>query len=668
MPNLVSLPFELIIAGIDRSAILQSITLSQPDTSAQRHVPVTGKVDLFVPLDQEEDFTYTTNATIAARWAQGASVTYKIANESGTLVNHPLSGGKLFILKEPSPPKDGLLSLAIGCEIAFQNQREADADVSGIITGTSTPRKTVVEKVLKAAGINSYSIPTLSYPFAYPIPKVGGSFVQMAGKLVGAANHILHCNASGTVIASPIDLTASPVTTLTVGVEDVDYEPIDGSNLPTISELTISGTTQVPDSGTYPILSVSDQYQTISWLGEATQERFLVGRVSEQIFSESYQVSLKESAFIILGRPSRVTDLAANSLQDTIVDFDSKLRLRRKIIRDYAQLVDLNNKPVSPFYETRRVVESYTYDESLDVISQIVVAKYSGTIILGQPSILLLPESRVTTAYSKFGDFWTKSVTNESAFTFLDQAFKGDSKRTITVNGQSYVVTGFPDDIPAPEFKESTSTSDRNNDDSTRPPATTYSRLRATKEKEISSTVKVIPLAGVPSKEKFKPVIVDYMVSNDQAYEYGKLEVILIAGRKQARMMITELSDALLSLRPRSRIDIIYRSRKFRCLVDSITYSQNFNARSIGFICDVINSSPLSNLSEITPLLVNTNSAKITAQAQPATVAIAASIKFNVLAARAEPATVSITAAVQASAVIAAQSQAATVIATATYT
>lgn len=665
MPNLVSVTFELIIAGIDRSSLMQSITLSQPDTSAQRYAPVSGKVDLFVPFDEEEDFTYTTSAAIAARWAQGAAVTYRIINESGTLVNHPLSGGKLFILKEPSPPKGGILSLAIGCQLAMQNQREADADVSEIVVGTSTPRKTVVERVLAAAKVTDYSIPDLGYPFNFPVPKVGSSFVEMAGKLVGADNHILHCNAAGTAIASPIDLTALPVTTLTVGVDDVDYEAIDGSNLPTVSELTISGTTQVPDAGTYPLLSVDNQYQDIFFVANSSQQRSLVGRITEEVVSEGYQVSLKEGSIIVDGVPSRLT---AYSLGDKIISFDTQLRLKRKIERQYVRVVDSFNNPITPLCEVKRIVENYQYDDSLNVLASSVIAQYAGAIPLSGEAIILLPESRISTTYKKSGDVWVKNVTNEGAFNTIEQAYRGNVQRTITVNGQAITVAGFPDEIPNPDFKGGISISTSNNDDSTRPPATTYSRLKSTKELEVSSTVRVIPLAGIPSKEKLKPLVIDYLISNEQAYEYGKLEVILIAGRKQARLMITALTDALLPLRSRSRLDIIYRSRKFRCVVDAITYSQSFNERTIGFICDVINSSPLENLGEIvTPALV-TNSTKITAKAQPATVAISANINFDIISARAEPAKVAIIGASEIVANITAQAKSATLISIGNFT
>jgi hypothetical protein len=617
MPNLASRPFELIIAGIDRSAAMDSIDLQQPSTLEQRHAPVNGKINLRFSSRDLNDYIPITSPTAAASWAAGALVTFRIANSSGTLVYHPLSGQQLFILKPPSPPSGNILSLEVGCILAYQDQRTADRDVSGVEIGTNTDRDEIVRRVLTDAGISSFSIPELPYPFNTPVQKTGGSAVKLAGDLVGADRHVLYCNASGTVIAAPIDLDASPIATLTIGQDESDFDPVDGSSIPTATELTISGVCQVPDQGDYPILSITEKYINYEGALYSKQFRVLVNRETQEIVSENYGASFKEIHYfqIIVNPVSGLFELQEGSwftigVQEDFTYFDSSNRLSRKIHKEYLRLNSLIPETleplaITPFLESKRTVEDYEYNPVTGAISEIRIANYLGQIEIGSTSALLFPSTRTSTIYQQSGTFWNKATALEANFT--GQSFAGNIRRDLNINGTLIQVIGCADEIN-PLFTENTTESQFKNDDSTRPPSTTYSEAIKTKNIEITSIVNAIPLAGVPSKEKLQPLTVDWLVSGEQAYEYGQLEIVLMNGRKQCRFMITGLTDELLALRPRARIDIIFNSILYRCLADAITFSQDLTRRTIGFMCDVISTSPVATPSTVYQVIKPINS------------------------------------------------------------
>jgi hypothetical protein len=615
MPNLASRPFELIIAGIDRSAAMDSIDLQQPSTLEQRHAPVNGKINLRFSSRDLNDYIPITSPTAAASWAAGALVTFRIANSSGTLVYHPLSGQQLFILKPPSPPSGNILSLEVGCILAYQDQRTADRDVSGVEIGTNTDRDEIVRRVLTDAGISSFSIPELPYPFNTPVQKTGGSAVKLAGDLVGAVKHVLYCNASGTVVAAPIDLAGTAIATLTIGQDESAFDPVDGSSIPTVTELTISGVCQVPDRGNYPILSPTEKYINYKNADFSSQFRVLVNRGTEEIQSENYSAAFSEIHYFQLEVVGGVTVLSEGdyfivTLQESFNYFDSKNRLSRTILKRYKRLTQripftLNVTFLTPFIENYREVVDYDYNDAIGAIAEVTTPIFNGDVLVDSTGAELRATSRSSVAYERFDTFWKKSTTTES--NFEETVFRGDIRRNLNINGTIVEVIGCADELEPP-FIENTTDSILKNDDSTRPPSITYSEAVKTKNIEITSVVNALPLAGVPSKEKMQPITVDWLVSGDQAYEYGQLEIVLMNGRKQCRFMVTALTDELLALRPRARIDIIFNSILYRCLVDAITFSQDLTRRTIGFMCDVISTSPVATPSTVYQVIKPINS------------------------------------------------------------
>jgi hypothetical protein len=670
--NLSSRPFLLTIAGVDRTSELASITLSQPSTLERRDAPTTGSITLtFNPLRYNEFITIGDPVT-AANWAVESAVVFQTANESGTLVNY-FTG---FILKEPSPPNigfnEGTLQIDVGDILAYQSQRTADSDVSGVTIGTNTDRDEIVVRVLENAGITSHSIPSLGYPFNTPIQKTGGSPIKFAGDLVGADRHVLYCNASGTVIASPIDLAASPIATLTIGSDEEKFPPVDGSSIPTVTELTIAGVVQEPDSVDYPILVITPQYAEYGVIGSSKRTVLLISQNTLNITSENYSVEVEERGLVsvaVVGGLAEmvVSPLVATNIKEDLTIFDSSNRLSQKITRKYQRLIDsFTGAATTPFFEIERTIIDYVYHPD-GYPSNIITTVYTGVIPTSGTLATLYSLSRETIQYSPNLPYWSQIKFVETFGTNFD-GVSGSIARSITCNGVTYSAFTTGNDRLPSNFVGATRTPKTANDGSTRPPAITYSEKAKTKNKEVTATVNAIPLGGVPSKEKRQPLLVDWLTSNAHALEYGQLEIVLINGRKQCRFMVTALTDALLNLRPRCRIDIIFNGILYRCLADAIAFSQDLTKRSIGFMCDVISTSPAATPSTVYRPVTVANSIQCIAQASPATVAISANINFDVIFAQCEPATAAIDIGVNVSATITAQCEPATAIISSTFT
>jgi hypothetical protein len=263
--------------------------------------------------------------------------------------------------------------------------------------------------------------------------------------------------------------------------------------------------------------------------------------------------------------------------------------------------------------------------------------------------------------------YWSQIKFVETFGTNFD-GVSGSIVRSITCNGVTYSVFTTGNDRLPSNFVGATRTPKTANDGSTRPPSITSSEAAKTKNREVTATVNAIPLSGVPSKEKRQPLLVDWLTSDAHALEYGQLEIVLINGRKQCRFMVTALTDALLNLRPRARIDIIFNGILYRCLADAIAFSQDLTKRSIGFMCDVISTSPAATPSTVYRPVTVANSVRCIAQASPATAAISANIAFDVIFAQCEPATAAIDIGVNVSATITAQCEPATAIISSTFT
>ena len=598
--NISARAFSLTINGINRTANVINIALSQNELG-DGGVFVSGSITLQANYNQITDFTYLASPSIGANWARGASVVYQVANDSGVLVNHGLSGGALYILKEPAPPDANYqITLEIGDQATLKNYRTADVDVSGVVAGVSTNRDTVIANYLNAATISN-SISSVPYPFTFPQPKTeGNSLIDVAARMARSANHILYTNASGAVVNKAINLSASPVATYRIGEDEQLFNQVDGSGIETpIDELVISGIKTSIESISYPKTTVNIIYGVFrlirpkfigfTYLGnELISYRFIEKRTT----ITDYGWDGSEEKIIVLVEVSNIFVVAADNLKDndayflrpltestTIKRYDEKNRLILDRTENDGFIYQIDNQRnvklggASPVFSSYRVstsdvTKTYAYDD-LDVLQSIRTETQNYVIFNNESSF-----------YGK-----TAKVESWSAGTYsIDNFYK---PATLTFNGstnpQSRIsYTSITLGTLEGDWESAGSELVYATDGSTKPPATTYRKPYEPIEQQINLKLTARPFAGQSFYSRSRPIEVPFLESEMQATEYGNTYLALLYGRKQGFIFGTALSDTLLSLTPLSRINIVWRGVRYDCLTDGLSWAHTQTEMAFG--------------------------------------------------------------------------------------
>ena len=600
--NLSSRKFSLTINGIARTANVININLSQNELGTEG-VFVTGEIELQANYNEVTQFTYLASPSIGANWARGASVIYQIANDSGTLVNHPLSGGALYILKEPAPPDSNFrIRIQVGDQGALLNYRTADTDPSAVVAGVSTARNTVIERYLAASGA-TYSISSIPYPFSFPQPKTeGNSLVSVAAQMARSANHILHTNASGTIINKAINLAASAIATYRISEDEQLFDQVDSSGVETpVDQLVIAGISTTIDTSSYPKTNVAISYGNVLNLEGAlglVNYRFISKRTTitdygwdgsqERIVSFVEATTLYKNHLSLL-KNNQSAFLLPSIETTTIKRYDSKNRLIYQkeetdafltssqlfTITSGAFGVNFSVNPNPEFTATRQdaqdIITTYSYDDLTDIL----VSKRTETrnyIVSGNQNFVYTKLAKV--------ESWNNGFYNVENF------FQQNS---IVLNFGSLSTRQTRFDFTEGEWVSSGGESTYSTDGSTKAPATVYRKPFEPIETQIKATLTARPFAGQSFYSRSKPVDVPYLESQLQATEYGNTYLALLYGRKQGFVFGTAISNTLIaSLTPLSRIDILWRGVRYRCLSDGASWSHDQTQCAIGMRLIVI--------------------------------------------------------------------------------
>ncbi len=609
--NLSARQFSLTINGVTRTLNVLNINLSQNELGSEG-VFVTGEIELQANYSQVTDFTYLASPSIGANWARGASVVYQIANDSGTLVNHPLSGGALYILKEPAPPDANFrIKIQVGDQAALRNYRTADTDPSAVVAGVSTARNTVIERYLAASGA-TYSISSIPYPFAFPQPKTeGNSLISVAAQMARSAGHILYTNAAGTVVNKAINLAASPVATYRIGEDEQLFDQVDSSGIETpVDQLVISGIRTSIESISYPKTTVNVVYGVVKYF-------------SVRYFGVAIDLQLASARYI--EKRVTVTDYGWNGSQEKIVVYteSSSLPLTTIFSSLFRNSNPLDNLQGDPAYFLQPVSESTeytTYDNKnriatkrveTDAFVSVAQLVRSGNLMIttGSFTTQRISKSDVTKTYSYNDSDVLQSIRTETQqyvalynTLLAEEAFYGKTAKVESWSAGSYSVENFykPATIrfSNPEvfrfnilptliavegdWESAGSELVYATDGSTKPPATTYRKPYEPIEEQINAKLTARPFAGQSFYSRSRPIEVPFLESQMQATEYGHTYLALLYGRKQGFEFGTALDNTLLSLTPLSRINILWRGVRYDCLTDGLSWSHTQNQMAIG--------------------------------------------------------------------------------------
>jgi hypothetical protein len=617
--------------------VLAELTFRSNELDQSGVIKVRAIARLLVPFGYESDYTYMSSQTVAANWARGAIATYQISNDAGTLVNHPLSGGKLFVLKEPDSPtkSNPEITVELGCQLAFFDYLTSDRDFSGVTLGTPKARDEIIAAYLDAAGI-THSLTSIPYPFEVPVPSAGG-YVETAGKLAYDAGHFLRCRADGTVVNQEIVFSGTAIATFTVGTDDVNLEPRPaGSQEFPPGQLIVSGITREIDAVNYPDVSVMTDTATVRYFGIGTSGNVITKAAqytSKEVtttdsgWNGSYEQveQLTKTGYLVLGVPP-IPYLLPTNRTNTLTYYESKRRLSSVVVEGFTRTVTIGDPPVvGSEFRTSLTITTYTYSDA-DIITAVETVTYefmnSGT-----------GDNQKVSSATRSLEVWVKESAGLWSHTkqYYDKIITAGQEPTLTAsNLQEWISATSP---------ESTSERSRN----AQPPATTYRVDAELKEREIRATVVVEALAGSAYQKKPEPYRADYLTTYDQAYDWGLRQATIIFGRARGKQILVGWSTTLLAdIKPFARIDIVNGAILERYVVDAIASSDVLDESSLGLTLILISTSPMATPSTVIKPLVAIISGTVTANAGAATVTAEGEVDSgNVLTAIAGAATVS---------------------------
>ncbi|MEM9945396.1 MAG: hypothetical protein AAF810_04960 [Cyanobacteria bacterium P01_D01_bin.36] len=208
-----------IIGGEDWSDYVINFTPIRGGLERDGIASVTGTIEIFYHPSNPSSLDPLLNSAI---WKRSQTVRLKVADNSGTLIDHPF--GFLYILKVPTLSSDGqLLTVEVGDWLALANKREVPGDSSGVALGTAIDFSVICQNYLEAAGIPTANINlggAWGYTKALPAPKQGINALAMAGAIAYAANfRVLYQDHDGIVRAH--------LTTVTPGTPSLSFNATD---------------------------------------------------------------------------------------------------------------------------------------------------------------------------------------------------------------------------------------------------------------------------------------------------------------------------------------------------------------------------------------------------------------------------------------------------------
>jgi hypothetical protein len=270
-----------------------------------------------------------------------------------------------------------VVSIPIGCELAYRKTKEPDRDATGVTLGTPKNLGLVIVDLLTAAGIPGSNIGTISsdYSIDWPYSKNGGGFVELAGEFayVSSGNGVsfLYCDRGNVINLKTIPNTAtvSGGIAVTLGTNDRDYRwQLDSSLAP--GEVEISGIRRYSEdiSKEYPFTDTVIEEETIFTNEEVEQPG---GGV--EFVTTSTTVNMETS------KTYYYAEEKLPSLNPYIFDFDPHYGFISISNRDYKShsgtvtRVKQNGKQISVAYQ----FSLYDYDDRLriEIQSQYVLAR-----------------------------------------------------------------------------------------------------------------------------------------------------------------------------------------------------------------------------------------------------------------------------------------------------
>ena len=630
-----------ILIGIDQqdwSKTLVSLDLKRNKRDRTGLDLIDGTLVLTNCKDAPESISCRANP---ARWHRGQIISVQVTNRAGTFVPHPL--GLLYIVKEPLPPADPFkpeITLQVGCVLTLRSFAQPDSDQSGIKIGVGSSRTAIINTLLAATKVRPYdpriprippyllgfpngypeflisNVPSLTlsgavpeYPIPYPLPKQEGSYVEQAGKIAFGAGYVLRQNNSGQILPIKEDLNpATPLLTLAIGRDEIDYSPIEGSETP--SEIVkCYGTTQglTPNDGT---ITSSELDYGSRVIGTTLFSNIPVRQVDtidtwELLFFASHklQETIREPAGSLKTiNPLGGAELIISTLTADNYSYGQNYRLttqtkivqrpRGVVLFAYHEFVKdrlgdaATFLPLGDLILSEKTVTSYSYDEKERVKKiEIVTSKPAGAILpeLGQfetSGSESLATSQILTKK------WEPTRPDEWAYSEFTQNSLAETNPELKDLDIYQPGTGSTHKIE--ELLELGSTISKRQTSragQSQPPAAEYApALYSQTEKQIAGYAIFALAAGSDEQQRIRAIEIEYAVSVAQLSALARTEGKLLIGRRRGQQIQLPLLDEFLQDLHFPAIDCVEPDGTTYCfLADNISYSHDPEKACVGF-------------------------------------------------------------------------------------
>lgn len=512
------------------------------------------------------------------RWRPGQPIALQVANDSATLIDHPL--GALYILKEPSFDYDsGILTVEIGDALAWFSSAEPSDDASDITVcaGTSVDLAVVAQRYLEAAGIASgnISLGTWGITVNRPIGKPSGSYVGKAGDIAYASGfRLLYVDKSGVVKAKQLDTAPGAADiTITLGTNDIAYVP-DPDPLDPFETVQVVGTGQSSEALTNPIVSVASDSSTELY---KFQEYDLT--ITELGGPNGSSTSVTSGDYIKLVKRERLKqrkdELVADSSDATkIVAYDkyeiryyekrADCQYRLYYIFRYNEAAEVTFKPDDDSdipVRTEEETETYTYNDD-DQCIKISIQKYAREDLYdpdGGITRRLVVEA-VKQWVKRGTDLFDYEETEKQAAILVqpDREFDTEAKQWRLIPSKPPIVE------PATQKGKNT------------PPRSEYWTQYADSEEAFEGSATWVHRGGATGRDRTRPpyqIAQGLAFSTDQCNGLAAKHRDLLDGRKRQHRLEFPITNALLAIdEPFPRIDVVDGAVTRQYLADALTW------------------------------------------------------------------------------------------------
>ena len=565
----------------DWSGALKSFDVGMPMRDRGGLLPLNGKLTLTYWYNAPESMNPRVNS---ARWFRGQIVKVQVSFDGTTYTTHPC--GWLYILKEPSvaSPDAPDLVLDVGCQLALNNYVEPDNDKAGVVLGTATTRTTAIASILTAARVTNWVGSVPAYPIAHPLPKIGGSYVQQAGKVAFAGFKALWQDNTGYVQAADLNINPSASTTvnITIGVGggEIVYKPSEGSETP-VEELRCVGVDRV-GIDTWRCLdgNADEGYEVTSTSTRVIRRKIITdcqGLDGGGLFYKTRQEYVEEIAANVypIEEPG---SYRLTWSYTKLTRYIYEPGITGKLILTEEQTTRPFAAAMSAWWGNLTDAERGVYTRSASVIASLITTTYNyqdyptpqdgsaadqwaldyqSQIVAGQTTLTRLPLPAIAPNEDLSAISPVQSLFPSSVVTEIWKKVRGYEWQKSTLTQQPLITakTELAALTSSIFNKVALVTSDDQTDVSAaggqQPPAP---ERRPDRYTEIDIQIKGRALFGTPAgsnaQKRFRSIEVEYMVSNDQAEAIARSEGALLIGRRQGQTILVPFSPALASAAP----------------------------------------------------------------------------------------------------------------------